>query len=296
MSDPQALQKVAFLDTNTLHYIGIYLEYAKDNDLFPLGSRKSVEEKNNAEAKVANLGEADLKKGLLRGLKILNVLLSQNVQVQYAPVSELELLTGRARGKALISAAKEEVPDRMWSHVLREEEIHERVGITDLEEVKSRVDRLTSMLEESGIVVKTNDRDQTRDVLELAKGINGLIYMEAMDSIIYASALVAQANYLYTADRYLKGTVNRICRPDGRAPYEEIREKLRKLVGAITLETADEVNCRVLTIIANGTEPTTLPPGCEHYVANYRTDRVETLDDAKGCEGEGDPPVVSFSS
>ena len=29
MSTPSVVQRLAFLDTNTLHYVGIYLEYAK---------------------------------------------------------------------------------------------------------------------------------------------------------------------------------------------------------------------------------------------------------------------------
>ena len=240
MDSQQNLQRIAFLDTNILHYIGIYLEYAKGSDLFPWSPEKSTAEKENAAARVDNLEEAGLKKSLKQGLETIAFLSAQEVQVQYAPVSELELLNGRAKGRAILSAAKEGVPDRMWSR-LGEEEIRERVDISELTTVKDGINGLTSLLGESGIAVRTNDRDRTRDVLELAKGINGLIYIEAMDSIIYASALVAKADYLFTADKYLRDTVNYICSPNDIAPYEEIREKLRQLVGDITLGTADEV-------------------------------------------------------
>ena len=238
MNDQQALQKVAFLDTNILHHVGLYLEYAKENNLFPWGPEKSEAEKNSAATKVDNLEEASLKKSLKRGLETINFLSGQDVQVQYASVSELELLNGRAKGKAILSAAEEGMPDRMWLR-FREKEIRERVDTTTLKEVKHRVDSLTSMLEESGVAVRTNDSDQTRDVLELAKGVNGLIYIEAIDSIIYANALIAKADYLFTTDQYFKDTVNSI--RHGSASYEEIRRQLRQLVGSITLETTDEV-------------------------------------------------------
>lgn len=201
MNDSHSLQKVAFLDTNTLHYIGIYLEYAKENDLYPWGLKEAAKKNMN------DLSDVDLKKSLKRGIETIDFLSTQDVQVQYAPVSELELLTGRAKGKAILSAAKEGVSDRMWSR-FREEEIRERVGPTDLTDIKDRVDGLTSMLEESGIAVKTSRSDQASDVLELAKDINGLVYMEAMDSIIYANALVIQAAYLLTSDGYLKRRVH----------------------------------------------------------------------------------------
>ena len=265
MDSQQNLQRIAFLDTNILHYIGIYLEYAKGNDLFPWSPEKSTAEKENAAARVDNLEEAGLKRGLKQGLETIAFLSAQEVQVQYAPVSELELLNGRAKGRAILSAAKEGVPDRMWSR-LGEEEIRKRVDISELTTVKDGINGLTSLLEESGIAVRTNDRDRTRDVLELAKGINGLIYIEVMDSIIYASALVAKADYLFTADKYLRETVNYICDPNDIAPYEEIREKLRQLVGDITLGTADEVELPSAHMItADGNVKPAIPiPTSEH--------------------------------
>ena len=264
MNDRNALQKLAFLDTNTLHYIGIYLEYAKENDLFPRGAKDTAKEKEAAAENVNNLAEVDLKKSLKRGLETVYFLSTQDVQVEYAPVSELELLTGKTKGKAIMSAAKEGVPDRMWSR-FREDEIRERVAPTDLADIKYKVDGLTSMLEESGVAVKTSRSDQTSEVLELAKGINGLVYMEAMDSIIYASAIIAQADYLFTADEYLKKTVNYIHGPCGNLHYEEIRRKLQQLVSQIILGNADDVELpRAHTVTADGTiKPNLLVSGVD---------------------------------
>ena len=240
MTETDILRKVAFLDTNTLHYIGIYLEYAKKNNLFPLATKDAANGKDEAIENVTNLAEAGLKRSLRRGLETIYFLSTQDIQVQYAPVSELELLTGRTKGKAVMLAAKEGVPDRMWSR-FREEEIRERVGPTDLEDIRNGVHELTSMLEESNVVVKTGQSDQAGDVLELAKDINGLIYMEVMDSIIYANAIVAQANFLFTADEYLKKTINYIYSPSGNPRYEKIRLQLQQLVSQIILGDAKDI-------------------------------------------------------
>ena len=246
MNDQSAFQKLAFLDTNTLHYIGIYLVYAKENNLYPRGLKEAAKENVN------DLADTNLKKGLKRGLETIYFLSTQDVQVQYAPVSELELLIGRTKGKAIMSAAEEGVPDRMWSR-FREDEIRERVGPTDLAIIQSRIDRLTSMLEESDVAVKTSHSDQASDALELAKGINGLVYMGAMDSIIYASALVAQADYLFTADEHLKKTVNYIYSPCGKSRYEGIRRLLQQLVSRIILGNADDIQLpRAHTVTGEG--------------------------------------------
>ncbi len=233
MKKTQFFRKVAFLDTNTLHYIEIYLEYAKKDDLYP----QDLKTKEAAIAKVNNLSEANLQKSLKKGLETIDFLLKQDVQVQYAPISELELLTGRAKGKAILSAAKEGVSDRTWSR-FREKEIRDRVGPTDLAAIKDRIDGLTSVLGKLGIAVKTSRSDQASDVLELAKDINGLVYMDAMDSIICANALVVQADYILTSDEYFKNTINHI---RGEPHYEGIKQQLREIVGRIILGNADDV-------------------------------------------------------
>lgn len=237
MTGQSRLHRVAFLDTNTLHYIGIYLIYAKRENLFPW-IKNMANEKEVAINNVNNKAESNLKKSLKRGIETVDFLLTQNVQVQYTPISELELITTRTKGKAIISAAQEGVPDRILSRFY-EEEIQELVDTTDLANIKDRVNSLSSMLEESGVAIET--KHQTNESLVLAKEINGLVYVDAMDSIIYASAILAQADYLFTADKYLQNTVNHIHNPSGNPRYENIRQKLQQSVTQIILGKAEDI-------------------------------------------------------
>ena len=238
MTNTFSIRNVAFLDTNTLHYAGIYLDFANRHGLFPLAVEDSSNEKDVALEKVDQIAEAELKNGLKKGVSIVHFLTTQGVEVQYAPASELELLTGRIRGRAIISAAKEGVPDRIWSH-FRENEIRDRVTLTDCSNIKTTIDKLTSILTESGIAVVARDQNRASEAMELAKGINGLLYLQTMDSIIYASAVVAQADYLITSDGYLKDTINLIREPNGDPRYENIRQQLKQLLSRIIVDAAN---------------------------------------------------------
>lgn len=240
MTERQELQKVAFLDTNTLHYIGLCLNYAKEKHLFPFGPEGVPGKKDEAIEEVGNSSETEeLKRRLKQGLQAVDFLATQDIQVEYAPVSEIELLNGRARGKAILSMAAEGVPERMWSRI-NEEEIRERVGLEELAEVRNGINELTVLLQASGITVRAYDAGRTRDALELTKGINGLVFMELVDSLIYASAVLAGSDYLITSDSYFKDTVNLIHRAEDER-YATINKRLKNLVSQLTLEPADTV-------------------------------------------------------
>ena len=235
MKEEQTFQKVVFLDTMTLHHIRLCLESAKkDNLKFPTDEQTASILKKH----FGRVSEKPLKESLLKGLETIILLSRDDVQIEYAPVSELEILTGIAEGEARIKVAQEGIPHRMWSK-FPESEIRDRIAAEDLVAIKDRIAALDSMIEESGITVTRSDNKRTNEVVELAKGIVSLIYMGEIDSIIYASAVAAGADYLVTADSYLKETVNNI-RNSRNQRYEGIRQKLNDLISEVILETSDE--------------------------------------------------------
>lgn len=235
MKEEQIFQKVVFLDTMTLHHIRLCLESAKtDNLQLPTDEQTVSILKNHFD----RVSEKPLKESLLKGLETIILLSRNDVQIEYAPVSELEMLTGIAEGKARIKVAQEGIPHRMWSK-FPEREIRDRVAAEDLAAIKDRIAALDSMIEESGITVTRSDNKRTNEVIELAKGIASLIYMGEIDSIIYASAVAAGADYLVTADGYLKETANNI-RDSKNQQYKGIRQKLNELINEVMLETNGE--------------------------------------------------------
>lgn len=248
MKEGQNFRKVVFLDTMTLHHIRLCLEYAKKNELqFPKNEQAVSKLRNH----LGSISEKPLKESLQKGLETIIRLSTYDVQIEYAPVSELEMLTGIAEGEVRINIAKEGIPHRMWSK-FSEKEIRDRITAEDLAAIKVRIDSLDSMLEESGVRVTRSDSKRTNEVIDLAKGIVGLIYMDEIDSIIYASAVVAEADYLVTADSYLRETVNDICDPKNQR-YEKIRQNLSELIKKVMLKTSNEFDLpQAVTVTHNG--------------------------------------------
>ena len=248
MKEEQTFQTVVFLDTMTLHHIRLCLESAKkDNLQFPTDEQTVSILKNH----FSSVSEEPLRESLLKGLETIYLLSRNNVQIEYAPVSKIEILTGITEGEARIKMAQEGIPHRIWSK-FPDREIRDRIAIEDLVAIKNRIDDLDSMLEESEVTVTRSDSNRTNEVIELAKGIVGLIYMGEIDSIIYASAVAAGTDYLVTADSYLRETVNKI-RDSKDQRYEEIRQTLNELISGVILETNGEFELpQAFTVTASG--------------------------------------------
>ncbi|MYA40232.1 MAG: hypothetical protein F4Z31_00330 [Gemmatimonadetes bacterium] len=237
MKEKQSFRKVVFLDTMTLHHMRLCLEYAKDNSLqFPTDEPSISNLKNSF---CCGVQEKSLRESLQTGLETIVKLSTDDVQIEYAPISEIEMLTGIAEGQARVSAAKEGIPHRMWSKY-SQKQIRDRTTVEGLAAIKARIDGLPSMLEESNVRVIRSDGKRTSDVIELAKGMVGLVYIDEIDSIVYASAVVAGADFLVTADGYLRETVNRV-RESNDQRYKEIRRQLNKLISEVLLAKSGQL-------------------------------------------------------
>ena len=226
-------RKVAFLDTNALHFVDLYRNHAKRAGLYPFVDDTMDDDNAVAEAKkrLANMGGTSLKESLGHGLNVLSWISKTDARVEYSPITDLELMVGRLKGKALEAAAGEGVPDRMWSRFHADErEVSVRLTPEDLAKTMSGVLGLRPALEDAGVVV-TASATREQEVLDLAKHVVGLVYMSVADCVVYSHALAAQADYLITNDRYLKKTVNRI---KSKISHREINARLREIVSRTT--------------------------------------------------------------
>lgn len=223
-------RRVVFLDTNTLHYLALFVRYACDNGF-------TVDDIGNGEVskRIKQEDEEGYRRSLLNGHDVVSFVLHEDAQIEYSHVSMVELLSGRTKGAVIVRLAKEGVPERMWSRI-KEEDIRER-SEPDLPDIRKCVNDVTSILDAWDIrfAVCTSMRV---NVLELAVKIVGLVYMSAADSIVYAEAIAAQPDCLVTEDAYLCKTVNLIHTPSGRNRYQKIREELQPLIGDYALPRA----------------------------------------------------------
>lgn len=226
-----------FLDTMTLHNIRLCLEHANKEELqYPTDNKAISDLKKSFD----NVQEKGLKQAFQTGLETIVQLSKYDIQIEYASVSEIEMITGLTEGKVRLALADEGVPYRIWSG-FSEKETRERITVEELDSIKTQVDNLGLMLRQSGLTVTQSDTRREDDVIRLAKGIVGLIYMREIDSIIYASAIIAGAECLFTADGNLSTVINSI--QDGRDQrYRDIRQKLKNLFSSLIPGDRDKID------------------------------------------------------
>lgn len=226
MSERPTQREVVFLDTNAIHYLSLFIGFARDN-----GFTVTDIGHENLARRIDQEDEAGYKISLWSGHKIVAFVIRTDAQIEFSHVSMVELLSGRIKGAAILNLAKEGVPERMWS-TISEIEIRER-SESDLPGIKARVGELPSVLNEWNIVFGASSaKNEAIDVLELAMEVVGLVYMSAVDSIVYANAITARADYLVTGDNYLRRTVNLIHNPSGSERYQQIKQALQRLSGS----------------------------------------------------------------
>lgn len=197
------VSSVVLLDTNVLHYLDLYTKSAKKHNWYPFGKAKPAVDRDRKLRKTYSQGEA-----VMRYIKE-----ASGTQVQYSPVSELELLLGRLRSRALLGAAKQGVPDRMWSG-FREREISERLVPDDFGEIHDSIRELLEILEGLDVDAMVSHEERMSEVWSIARGLARIVFLSLADCLIYATAVVVEAKYLVTADDYLCYTANEIAKPE----------------------------------------------------------------------------------
>ena len=163
MTKRNYVRSVVYLDTNSLHYLDLFVRYVQDNGFTvnDIGSEALVK-------KLEQVDEVGYRQSLQKGRRIISFVLQEDAQVEFSHVSKIELLCGRVRGAVIENAAREGIPDRMWSRI-GEKEIRDGSNEKDLERIRRRLGDLGSALEESGIVMGVgSERRQVLDILELA--------------------------------------------------------------------------------------------------------------------------------
>ena len=171
MSDGADRRTVLFLDTNSVHYMDLFIRFAEKTGLVGETERCALYDR------ISELADKNYKDSLRSGCNIVHFALQQDALLEYSPVSKIELISGRVKGAIIENAAKEGVPDRMWSRIY-EKEIRDRSIEEDLKRIRTRIDDIGPVLERWGIVlVCASEGSRAMDVLELAAVIVGLVYM-----------------------------------------------------------------------------------------------------------------------
>jgi len=224
-----------FLDTNVMHFARLYLCFAQKHDLPPLGSSQQDPDEI---LEGTYRGRTRVFQNHVAGRKIVEYLRGRcesGARVEFSPMSQLELVCGLLRGRAVLDAADEGIPSRMWNR-MDEDEILDRLRTDTYDEVQRDTGEIEDQFLAAGIILHETDPQRTREIWSVSRRLLGLVFLDTSDCAVYASALLAEADELLTADVYFRGIVNRLANPAGipdpesKKRFEQARELLIKLI------------------------------------------------------------------
>lgn len=223
------------MDTNSVHYLRLYLELAKEHDLPPYGTgsgdiTNDLKQFGKSSKKVLS----SYKKGhsLLEELKKRS---DAGWRIHYSRFTRFELSCGALRAKAIEDALNEKMPSRWWGR-FEEIEILDRLERTQYETVGRDIDQIETLFDSAGIVL-TEFSVRFEEVFQMAKVLLDSVFLEVADCIVYACALVSEAEEFWTADGYLRTIVERIedptMDPDRQQDFEAISTRVKDALAHI---------------------------------------------------------------
>lgn len=238
----EQFQPLLFLDTNALHYARLYLGFAKQHNLPPVGTST-----DNPDDIIENRYRNRKKTGqsFKTGRKLVNYLLNscnEGARIEYSPVTKVELMCGQLRGKAMLNAAEEGIPYRMWNRI-DEREILDRLQSDVYAEVWQEMENLDELFSSAGIDIEESNRERMKSVWLMAQQILRFVFLDLGDCAVYASALLAEADELITDDGYFRDLVNAIENANVHREVEK-REYFGKLETELKQIVADAIGIK----------------------------------------------------
>lgn len=241
------------MDTNALHFLLLYLNYSRNECLYPFNMKETSYATNLAvlRATLKRNPTKALFSSLQKGINIAYFLDRTEYQVEYSPISEMELIRGRARGKAIQIAAIEGVSDRIWSR-FGGDEVRKRLSLQAMEQLSKTISNLKMLPEVTRITAPSRALDGAQAAWQIAIEISPWACMDVQDCIIYASAIVSGAEYIVTADRYFRKVINRLSNPSCEEE-RVIKKEILNIVFQYSLFSVEE------TSVPSGVNPRDLP-------------------------------------
>lgn len=231
-----------FLDTNAVHFARLYIIFAKEHSLPPVGDSA-----DDPKDKIKQTFSGGTQNSYQNGRRLVDYLLQRSEddwRIEYSPVAQLELASGLLRGKAMLEAASEGFTHRMWNR-MDEREILDRLSPEHFAEVAEAISKLGAEFQSVGIDLIKADPNEMSEVWTLASQVIGVTFLDLGDCAVYASALLAEADEILTNDGYFREIVSNLENPGGAKPhqkeyFQEASRRLKKiLVDAISVSDAE---------------------------------------------------------
>ena len=234
---PLEFRPTIFLDTNALHYMSSYLRWAGKENLPPFQGGVTIEQIGNTLRQHMPKSIADK---LLDGAKTL-AFLQQEVDQHEAAIytsrfAKAEVIYGVLEGQAHARMAREGLPYRMRQRAgVLSELVSMYLGSQDYKQVIAEWDNLLSLLEDRGDIKVSYVEEKEgvfSEIAEVAEFLQSRIFMDVVDSWMYAGALVMQAERIITFDRYFRRVINRLNNPQNETDWQQLQNDLQEMLKA----------------------------------------------------------------
>lgn len=245
---------ILFLDTNGIHYARLALSFVRDKGL-RIGDLDltTFTEKVRAEG-IHRAAVEKIVDGYHATRYLAKRVVDDEARVRYAPVSGLELRNAGLRSRALLNAAKYKVPNRWYSRLDEAELLHhlEKMDFTQNEsECAGLASLFRSQLDFE--ISESDERDLER-VFYLSSIILSVLFLELGDCLVYATALLARASEVITADAHLNCIIAGIENPGGaKSEYRSSCSYAREVIQAalanlLQIDDGDAIFPKALTV------------------------------------------------
>ncbi|AEG16009.1 hypothetical protein Desku_2481 [Desulfofundulus kuznetsovii DSM 6115] len=222
MSDAASLiRPTIFLDTNALQYMSSYLRKAKEYKLPPFAETPMIYDE------VENVLKQHLPQGivnyLMNGCKTIAFLEKEvddadndGLLVNTSRISKLEMLHGILDGRAHARMALVDIPYRMR---IRLKDLSELISMyldrDDYQQLYGELDDLFNNIRyKVGLPINfVEEEDNILLIATFAEILQSTIFMDVFDCWNYSCAIVSQAEYIITFDRYFRRVINNIHNP-----------------------------------------------------------------------------------
>ena len=212
---------VVVLDTNVLHDLRLYLSYAEGKKRYPNDGVAW----NSTEAYIKRaVPEQKVRQALVYGGQVLHFMESNGVELVRCAAVEAEWIRLEAYSRGLRSAMVGSRVRGRWFSAFGDEEVNRWMKRKDRESVVASLEEIFVRLDSLGIRISDLDRSQSSGVVPIARGIMTMVYMDPMDSVVYASSLVATATHLVTTDTRFGKVINTFRHPGDAEAASRSRE------------------------------------------------------------------------
>ncbi len=235
MTDTQIeFRPTIFLDTNALHYMSSYLRWAEKENWPPFQGGVTLEQvrsvlRQHMPKSIAN--------DILKGTKTL-AYLQQQVDEQDAAIytsqfAKAEVIYGVLEGQAHARMAREGLPYRMRQRAsVLSELVSMYLDSQDYQQVTKEWDDLLNTLKKKGniTVLYVEEEENFSVIAEVVEFLQSRIFMDVIDSWMYACALVMQAERIVTFDRYFRHVINMLHNPQNELDWQQLQKDLQEML------------------------------------------------------------------